>query len=264
MQLDFVARRGLADHRRHHAGLEAPAALIGVAEKGYLSLKLEAKATPGHSSMPPRRARAAIGSSAAALRRARCAADAGRGARRRAPRCSTPWRPRSAASAAWRCPTCWLFGPVVQGQLEKGASTNAMLRTTTALTIVARRQQGQRVARPRRGGGELPHPARRHAGRRACEHVKRVIGNDAIAVTAVPGASEPSKVAPTSGSGYQAINRTVRELFPDTVVAPGLMIGATDARHFEALSRAGAAASRRCAPNPKTCRVSMAPTSASR
>jgi carboxypeptidase PM20D1 len=30
----------------------------------------------------------------------------------------------------------WLFGPVVQAQLEKGASTNAMLRTTTALTVV--------------------------------------------------------------------------------------------------------------------------------
>ena len=30
----------------------------------------------------------------------------------------------------------WLFGPLVQPQLEKGASSNAMLRTTTALTIV--------------------------------------------------------------------------------------------------------------------------------
>ena len=30
----------------------------------------------------------------------------------------------------------WLFGPVVKKQLEAGASTNAMLRTTTALTIV--------------------------------------------------------------------------------------------------------------------------------
>jgi carboxypeptidase PM20D1 len=29
----------------------------------------------------------------------------------------------------------------------------------------------------------------------------------------------------------------VRELFPGTIVAPGLMLGATDARHFEPLSQ---------------------------
>ena len=35
-------------------GVKAPVALIGTAEKGYLSLKLTARSTGGHSSMPSR------------------------------------------------------------------------------------------------------------------------------------------------------------------------------------------------------------------
>ncbi|HSB99405.1 MAG TPA: M20/M25/M40 family metallo-hydrolase, partial [Burkholderiaceae bacterium] len=68
------------------------------------------------------------------------------------------------------------------------------------------------------------------------EHVKRTIGNEKIEVVVLPDASEPSKVSPTASESYQLINRTVRELFPGTIVAPGLMIGATDSRHFEAVS----------------------------
>ena len=36
----------------------------------------------------------------------------------------------------------------------------------------------------------------------------------------------------TAGKSYQALNRTIREVFPDVVVAPGLMVGATDSRHY--------------------------------
>ncbi len=32
---------------------------------------------------------------------------------------------------------------------------------------------------------------------------------------------------------YKLIERTVRELFPGTIVAPGLMVGGTDSKHFE-------------------------------
>jgi carboxypeptidase PM20D1 len=28
------------------------------------------------------------------------------------------------------------------------------------------------------------------------------------------------------------LNRTIREVFPDVIVAPGLMVGATDSRHY--------------------------------
>jgi carboxypeptidase PM20D1 len=43
----------------------------------------------------------------------------------------------------------------------------------------------------------------------------------------------PSQVSATDSAGYRLIERTVRELFPEVVVAPGLMLGGTDARHFD-------------------------------
>jgi carboxypeptidase PM20D1 len=39
-------------------GLKQPAALVGIAEKGYMSVQLTVSATPGHSSMPPPKAAA--------------------------------------------------------------------------------------------------------------------------------------------------------------------------------------------------------------
>ena len=45
-----------------------------------------------------------------------------------------------------------------------------------------------------------------------------------------------ARVAATDAAGYRAIARTIAELHPDFVVAPGLMIGATDSRHFDAVA----------------------------
>jgi len=48
--------------------------------------------------------------------------------------------------------------------------------------------------------------------------------------------SEASKVAHTDAAGYRLINTTLRQLHPDVIVAPGLMIGGTDSRHFDAVA----------------------------
>ena len=53
MRLQFVIDEGLLITEGVLKGLDRPAALVGVAEKGYLSLQLAASAAPGHSSMPP-------------------------------------------------------------------------------------------------------------------------------------------------------------------------------------------------------------------
>jgi carboxypeptidase PM20D1 len=101
IRLDFVIDEGLLITEGIMKGLDKPAALIGVAEKGYATLVLNAQAVPGHSSMPPRDT--AIGMMSAALARledhCRC--------RFALPsqRCSTRWRRRCPASTAWRCRT---------------------------------------------------------------------------------------------------------------------------------------------------------------
>jgi carboxypeptidase PM20D1 len=235
VKLDFVIDEGLLITEGVLPGLNPPAALIGVAEKGYLSVKLEAKAAPGHSSMPPAPGRSAIAQLSHALAKldAQPMPGAVRGV---AAEMFDALAPEMSGFGRVALSNRWLLGPVLQSQLEKGPSTNAMLRTTTALTVV----NGGNKDNVLPGRAEalvnfriLPGDTRASV----VEHVKRVIANDDIAVTALPQGGEPSKVSPTDGSAYQAVNRTLRELFPGTIVAPGLMIAATDSRHFEGLTQ---------------------------
>jgi carboxypeptidase PM20D1 len=234
VKLDFVIDEGMLIVEGIMPGLNVPAALVGVAEKGYLSLRLEAKATPGHSSIPPAPGQSAIAQLSRALERldgrpmpatvSGVAADM-----------FDTLAPEMSGLSRVALSNRWLFGPLVQGQLEKGASTNALLRTTTALTVVAAGNKDNVL--PGRAEAVVNFrllPGDTQAG--VIEHVKRVIGDERIGVSAAT-AVEPSRVSRTDSRGYQAINRTVRELFPGTVVSPGLMLGGSDARHFESVSQ---------------------------
>ena len=59
VQLDFVLDEGLLITDGVLPGLKAPVAIVGIAEKGYPVVRSSAsRRTPGHSSMPPPRARA--------------------------------------------------------------------------------------------------------------------------------------------------------------------------------------------------------------
>ena len=233
VKLDFVVDEGLLITEGVLKGLDAPLALVGVAEKGYVNLALSSHGTPGHGSMPPRET--AIGSLAAALTRLEAQPmPAGiRGVAadmfgRIAPEMSLPMRVVLS--------NLWLFGPLVRHQLEQGPSTNAMLRSTRALTMVA-------------GGNKanvLPGEATANVNVRllpgdsvagAVEQARLAIGNPAVQVAPAPGPrAEPSPISPADSASYRLIERTVRELFPGTVVAPGLMIGATDSRHLLAVA----------------------------
>lgn len=234
VKLDYVLDEGLLITDGIMPGLDKPAALIGIAEKGYLSVVLKVPATPGHSSMPPPKGTSAIAMMSAALRRIEDE-QLPAGIRGVAQEMFTTLAPEMSGFGRVALTNLWLFGPVVQAQLEKGASTNAMLRTTTALTVV---QAGNKdnvlpgVAEATVNFRLLPGDTR--AG--VVEHVKSKVGSDRFELIALPGGAEPSPVSPTQSSSYQLINKTVREVFPGTLVAPGLMIGATDSRHFQAVS----------------------------
>jgi carboxypeptidase PM20D1 len=215
-------------------GLAKPAALVGIAEKGFLSVVMKVPGTPGHSSMPPPKGTSAIGMMSAALRRLDDEQLPGtiRGVAREM---FETIAPEMGGFQRVALSNLWLFGPVVQSQLEKGASTNAMLRTTTALTIVNAGNKDNVIP----GEAQATVNFRLLPGdtvNSVMEHVKAKAGSDRFELFALPGAADPSPVSPTQSGSYQLINRTVRSLFPDTIVAPGLMIAATDSRHFTPVS----------------------------
>ena len=66
------------------------------------------------------------------------------------------------------------------------------------------------------------------------EHVKKAINDSTITVTIHKGFfdTDPSPLSNTNSFGFNTIRKTTREIFGDTIVAPGLVLGATDSRHF--------------------------------
>ena len=59
---------------------------------------------------------------------------------------------------------------------------------------------------------------------------------DKFELFALPGAVDASKVAPTDSAQYRTLNKTIREVFPDALVAPGLMVAGTDSIHYGEIS----------------------------
>jgi carboxypeptidase PM20D1 len=234
VKLDWVLDEGLLVLDGVLPGLSKPAALIGLAEKGYATFFLSLDTAPGHSSMPP--AHSAIGSMSAALARLEANPMPG-GIQGVAGQMFGTLAPEMSGINRVMLSNLWLTAPLVEGQLQKSPSSNAMLRTTTALTIV------------RAGNKDNVLPGRAEAAVNfrvlpgdtidsVEAHLRKQLGNDEIKIKRYPGNSEASPVSPTDSAGYRTIERSVRQSFPDAIVAPGLMTAATDSRHFSILSDA--------------------------
>jgi len=234
VKLDWVLDEGLLVLDGVLPGLSKPAALIGLAEKGYATFFLSLDTAPGHSSMPP--AHSAIGRLGAALAKLEAHPMPG-GIQGVAAQMFGTLAPEMSGINRVMLSNLWLTAPLVEGQLQKSPSSNAMLRTTTALTIV------------RAGNKDNVLPGRAEAAVNfrvlpgdtidsVEAHLRKQLGDDEIKIKRYPGNSEASPVSPTDSAGYRTIERSVRQSFPDAVVAPGLMTAATDSRHFSILSDA--------------------------
>lgn len=236
VRLDFVIDEGLLILDGVMPGLSKPAAVIGVAEKGYMSVVMKLSGTPGHSSMPPHKGSSAIAMMSDALKRLDEEQMPG-GIRGVAGELFDTLAPEMGGVNRVVLSNLWLFRPVVQKQLEGAASTNAMLRTTTALTIVNAGNRDNVV--PGRAEATvnfrlLPGDTQEHV----MDHVRSKISAPAtqVELSTLPGAVEASKVAPTDSTQYRLLNQTIREIFPDVLVAPGLMVAGTDSQHYGAVS----------------------------
>jgi carboxypeptidase PM20D1 len=214
-----------------------PAGVIGVAEKGYLTLKLTALAAGGHSSMPPRN------SGAVRLARAIVAleedpmtgslADPPIDDLLRAVATDMPWLKRAVLANGW------LFSRLVDAQLSALPSGNALMRTTTAPTMLSGSVKDNVLPQAAFALVNFRiHP--RDSVDSVTEHVRKVVAPFAIEIERAEGVlhAEPSPIAPTDTPGYRTLEALARWVGPGAPVAPGLVLGATDARHFATLTEA--------------------------
>lgn len=209
-------------------------AIIGVAEKGYATLRLDADAEGGHSSLPaPQSAVGRLAKAVVALESEQMPS-----------RLSGP----SGALFDYIGPEMgllkrvlfanrWLFEGVILSALEQKKSTAAMVRTTTALTMF---NAGLKE-------NVLPSQARALVNFRilpgddseqVLSHAREVVDDPAVAVNFMntAGTREPSKISAIDTPAFQLLGKTVKQVFDNALFAPGLVLAGTDTRHYEGVA----------------------------
>jgi carboxypeptidase PM20D1 len=213
---------------------DTPLALIGVAEKGYLTLRLSARGAGGHSSMPP--PSTAIGRLARAVVRLE---ERPLEARTQGVVSDMLQAVAPHTSGFRRFVLAWpgLFAPFIESQLESEPSTNAMVRTTTAVTMIdggVKANVLPREASARVNFRLLPGDS----SEAVIAHVREAIDDPEIEIV-TEEVNEASPVADVHSEAYALLAAQIRESAPDAVVAPSLVVGGTDTRHYGQVSENG-------------------------
>nr|WP_241429274.1 M20/M25/M40 family metallo-hydrolase [Agrococcus sp. ARC_14] len=208
------------------AGVTRDVAVVGVAEKGFVNVRMRVAQVGGHASTPP--LLPATSRLARAIRRL----DFAR------------W-PRSLPEPALRM--LELLGaeasgaqgavlrnvrrarPLVERILARGDETRAMLATTAVVTQLS----GAAAANALAEEASAFVNARIAVGSSVEEtvaHMRRAIADDAVELEVLHGHG-PSPESPSAGAGWDAIEAAIARARPDVLTVPYVVLGGTDGRH---------------------------------
>lgn len=209
---------------------DTPVALIGIGEKGYGTVRVTAEATAGHSSTPPPDTAVTLLSEAIIrIHRMPIEMKLEGGPAIDMIRALSPQLPLTIRVAA---ANEWLFSPVINQQLGADPRAAALLRTTIAPTML----EG--------GSKENVLPGRVSAMINFRLHPRdtsaEILAAAQEAVRGIPGvtvewASPPMEASPVSSTvsdSYALISSVARTAGNNAPVAPTLVLGGTDSRHY--------------------------------
>ena len=212
-------------------GVDRPVALIGVVEKGSIGVQLTVEQAGGHSSMPPRHTAVGI------LSRAITRLEENPMPARMTPVVQEMFlrlAPEMPLSQRIPLANLWAFRPVVVRALLGNDRIAASLRTTTAATMVSGSPKENVLPIVARGlvnfrilPGDTPEMV--------LDHVRRTVDDTTVRVEG--RGREASPVANHGTPEFRILEKTIGQLFPSAVPVPFLMIGGTDTRHYEGLTR---------------------------
>ncbi|MEM9330084.1 MAG: M20 family peptidase [Pseudomonadota bacterium] len=214
-------------------GIKKPIASINVAEKGYVTLDIKAKAQGGHSSLPP--PDTAVGRLSRAIKKLEENPVPG-GLTGVSAEFFDAIAPNFPFIQRMLFANRWLFGPLLEGELSKSAATNAMLRTTTAPTMLSASVKENVLPTEATAAVNFRiHP--RDTVNGVLGYVKGIIDDPQVEVSIRGENNEASAVSDHRVQGYRMLSSTFREVFGDLIVVPGLTIAATDTKHYSRISQ---------------------------
>jgi len=227
VKAEFILDEGMIITREIVPFLSKDVALVGTAEKGYVTLELSVETKGGHSSMPPvdQSSIGIISNALVALENNPFPQDY---------RYSNEMFKFISSEMGFLpkvvLTNAWLFKPIILRVFAGKPSTNAQTRTTTALTIF---KSGMKE-------NVLPATASAKVNFRIAPsdtiesvvtRVRSVINDDRIKIKIGDG-TEPAPVTSSDTKQFEIIHKSIRQTFPEVLVAPGMMIGATDTKHY--------------------------------
>ncbi|WP_126653691.1 M20/M25/M40 family metallo-hydrolase [Chryseobacterium aureum] len=224
---------GLIMRKGNVAGIDRDVAVVGCAEKGFLSAKIKVKGLGGHSSMPPMES--AIGKAAVIMQRLED---------HQMKPVITPLIKEFFNNIGGEMPFAtrmalanqWLLKPVLISQLTKNNTTNALVRTTTALTMM-KGSDGTNVLSPE---VEFVVNFRLLPGnsiKDVKDHIAKATEGFDVEVEEIDNTRGASAISLTNTKAYKMIEAGVKEIHPGAIVTPYLTLGGTDAAKYEIVSK---------------------------
>ncbi len=203
-------------------------AMVGVAEKQFLTLVFTARGVGGHSSMPP--AETTIGRLAAAVKRVEDNPFS--------PRLVEPMRTSLERSAPYvDFPMSFVFGNLwltdwlVAQAMTSNQATAGFVRTTTALTMFNAGVKDNVIpqsAEARINFRVLPGDS----DEEVIARVTRLVNDPEIEITVGRKSPAGVPVADMSGGGFDMIGASITAVYPDIVQLPFMLPATTDVRHY--------------------------------
>lgn len=245
ISVDFVLDEGGAIIEGSLPGLQKPAALIGIAEKGTVNIDCSIQLFGGHASAPQKHSTAGFISQAVceiekSSFKAKLSKPVYEMFRAIAPHCAQPYK-FVFKNAKLFSPLLKLFSPYL------GAEFNAMMRTTCAVTKL-QGSPAYNVIPPlsslglnlRLMEGETIETAEKWIKKRF-RKVEKLLQKkhstkDAKISITVPSGSNPSRISDVNCEQWEMLSKHITQTWPNVCVSPYLMMAASDSRHYGEIS----------------------------
>jgi carboxypeptidase PM20D1 len=231
VQLLWSLGEGSFVNKGFFPGIDKFIAPINVAEKGSANLMIIAKAKGGHSSTPPKKTAVTILAEALV----------------KLEKEPLPGSLEGLSAAMFNevskhmpfgyrflFANRWLFGGILDSQLSSTPVINAMIRTTTAPTMLNGSVKSNVLPIEARALINFRlHP--RDTTESVTNHVRRVVGSNNVEVRFL-GGREASEISSWDSPGFKIVSSSLKKVYGEIVSVPGLMIAASDTRHYSKIA----------------------------
>ena len=233
LEFDAVYDEGgiIASPKSAIPSVNKPIALIGTGEKGFLTTQITVKGIGGHSSMPPLKSSLVYAAEiieklnndqmpAEIIPPIQAFLDNIGG--------------EMGFSSKLAIANQWILKSVLLKTLAKSPASNALIRTTTAISMA----KGSDAPNVLSSQAEITVNFRLLPGntvQQVIEHIDRICKGYDVEIKTI-SSREASSISPSNTRGFQVMQKLINQLYPDAIVTPYITIGGTDAYKYQIVS----------------------------